>query len=750
MDGPGRASVGVMLVAILVCTAIIVAGTAGVATASEEGNAEFRVDQSGTGGTGVNQTANNSTQHENPDATGEDGNLDAITGWLIGQMAEDLLGSTLQLSQSEYELAREYVGDDYNDKLAKFVDVAGETEGTEDDETGETLEETQDNQQEFTSTVQEYRTTLEEYREAQRNGNTTRARTLARELDSYARTVTGTGVALQDNYDTIENRSGRDLSEASRVITSITENITAQQAEIRSNLFVETDLQVEPLDREISFRSPLELDGTLRTANGTPLSDREITLRIGNRTVTTRTDSAGRFTVQYRPVSLRTGPLSLIVQYRPENASVYLGDRATVSVQVRQVTPDLTVSRTPATAGYGDAVTISGTVRTNTTGVPAVPMVIVLDGQRLGVARTDADGSFAVEASLPATVAVGEAPVKASVAFEDRAIGATNASTSLRVRSTPTRLSVNVTETTAGQVSVQGQLLTRTGEPVAGQGLSLLVNGTVVETVGTENDGRFAHSIEVPQALREGQNSTVQVRAVFDGAGTNLNGSEDEVLVTLPPGGGSGANDPGSEGGGGESTTETVSPGDSDDSIVSTVREWLRGDSDDSIVSTVREWLPGWLWLLLGVGGIVLLVGLGGVVALRRRRAGVPDEETGGSEEVTVERDAREELSVIATEKSVYEEAVGRLEAGDPDGAVEYAYRATRATLLAHLSIDGTQTHWEFLTACRSDSLDEDQLAALENLTEAYEQAAFAPTPIDRDRARTIVERVGEPETTPS
>lgn len=727
MDRSGAMQLaGALVLALLFASVPAVAAGAGgaggaggtVGTAGSSSGAVALSAQSGTP-TPADATNNSTVQHENPETVDEEGDLDAVTGWLAGRMAQRLQGSTLALSEGEYDRARQLLGDGYDDQLARFVDVAGDTDGTDDDDAGEALQAAQTDQREYTSKLRQYRRTLERYREARQAGDTAEARRIARELDRSATSIVATGRSLRDHYTTIENRTGTNLSRERRTIERLTDGVSDQQADIRDDLFVETTLQVRPRDRDISFRSPLVLEGRLRAANGTTLADRQIALQVGNRTLDTRTDEHGTFVVGYRPIDLPTGEQSIAIRYRPQNASVYLGDRTNVTVRVESVAPALSLDPTPATARYGDALTLSGSVRVDTVVVPRVPVAISLDGRRLGTAHTGPNGTFALQTSLPADVTPGDVRGQARVAFEDRAIARTAANASIRVRPTATRLSLDA-RPDDGQVAVTGRLVTDAGRPVSSQSVTLLVNGSVRESVATDGTGRFDGTVTVPDRLAPAGNETAPVRvtAVFQGDGTSLNDSREQALVTLTPP----AN--GAASAGGTGTVASIPGG-----------------------AFVLQRLPSGDWLALGSALVVVIVGLAGSVLLRRRRDTTERESDPEADPVSHSAAGEDESPPDDSGDDPGAAAIERLEAGDPDAAVELAYLDLRGTLETTLGLSGVRTHWEFLDACAATGLEGERLAALETITETYEQAVFAPASVDPDRAQRAVDLVASART---
>jgi hypothetical protein len=166
-----------------------------------------------------------------------------------------------------------------------------------------------------------------------------------------------------------------------------------------------------------------------------------------------------------------------------------------------------------------------------------------------------------------------------------------------------------------------------------------------------------------------------------------------------------------------------------------------RSDAE-AAVARVEEWLPIGLRPAIAAGAAVV-VGLVAIGLWRRRRTDegettvAADDHDGAADGETATDTGETNAS---GDLAPGEAARDRLEAGDPDAAVELAYLDLRSQLLEKLAIDGARTHWEFLEGCRSDGLDEDRLAALETVTETYEDAAFAPDPVEPDRASRAID----------
>jgi hypothetical protein len=676
------------LIALLVLAATT-GGLAGSALAQEESPA----------GTPTPDGATNETvRHVNPDETNRNGDLAALQSLLASRMAERLTGSSIELSQGQYDLARQLVGEEYRDQYGKYVDVNGETR--EDSDTEE-FERARERQREFTDEVQSYNETREEYREAKRSGNEQRARELARALEQQAKNVSETSEQLNRSYGNVSDGTGVDLTRASAAVRNVTEDILAQQAEIRAEEFEQTILSVTPQSEAASFANPQIIDGRLRTESGSALANRTVVIRVAERRATVETNATGAFTLKYRPVTTRAASTSVTVRYVPVDTSVYLGARANASFVVEQVDSAVSVERLTPRATFGTPVEVSGEVTAAGRGVPGVPVVVSIEGTRLARGTTTEDGRFSLAGSLPASVPVGTRTVTVRVPLEDRAIGGSETTRTLEVTETATSLTLK-TETTGTTVTLTGGLTTQAGDGIAGQQLEIRQNGSLVTTTQTGPEGRY----EATVSGEAGERYRVAVR--YEEPSTNLQDASASAVVTLPP-----AN--GGSGGGG------VSGSGADGGLL----ERISGAAENPLVV---------LGALLGLGAVPVLV----LVAWRINRRGA--EGQGESEQGTVAETGIEgaedpgqssegESDPLAVARSAVDE--------NTDAAVESAYSVTRGRLGTEAIASPDATHWEFYQACVAAGLDNPD--ALEALTSLYERAAFSPSKVSRGDAEIAV-----------
>lgn len=688
-----RSWLALLLVGVVLVTAAApLAGAAAVASADSKTAPADRGRAAQEDPSPTATATNNSTRHENPDEAGEDGDLSRVERYLVGKLAAQLAGSSLQLSQGEYEQARRLLGDDYNEQLGKYVDVAGETE------TADSLERAQNDQREYAEAVQSYQQTFQEYQEARENGNETRARELARQLQRQHDRVVRLNDSVTAAYDGIENGTDADLTDAERNIETTTQNVTDLQTEV-VDTFERTELTVTADAATVSFDDPTTLSGQLTTENGTPVADRPITLVVGNDTVETTTDGAGEFAVDYRPVFSPANQSSLTVQYVPAVDSIYFNSSTTVDLTVEQTTANVSVTEVSDAVAFGDDLTVAGRVAVDGDPVDGVPVVVTVDGAALGSVRTNADGTFSLTTAFPATVPTGTQSVVGDVALSDRAITGDAGSADLTVEETATELSISGEQRSDG-VSVSGRLETATGEGVAGQSVDLTVDGTTVASVTTDAAGHFETTLSLPTDVGE----AVRVTANYADAGTNLADARASTVVTI-------------------SDDENASPGAGGGPT-----------GKDGVLERIQSATSN---LLLVAAGLLLVALLGVVAVTRWWGSSTADESeatAGMVTEATSESVDRSRRLLEAAQRYAAEQ-------GDQE-AVTAAYAAARRAVTSNLGVSSAGTHWEVYQRVR-DRGSGDLSERFRRLTESYEATQYAGVLPDADRVRGLLEDAG-------
>lgn len=699
-------------VALVFAVLLAVSGTAAVGGSSVSGASDGFVERADRDAVAASEAAVQDDQdrgndsesgdeetavaHRNPDEVEDRDNVSDTRIWLSREMSERLVESA-DVSREDRERARELIGNDseYAELAEQYASVSGE--GTAESEAfdGDPVGEVGRLQREFFAEVELYRQTHGEYRDAREANETLRTRRLAHELERRADRINRTANRLNESYADVSSLEPAERRNVTRTIGEMRSNVTRTQQSVRNRTLVRTELSVEATDSGGSFVDPVSLRGRLRTADGDPVSDENVSLRVGNRTLDATTDGDGRFGVEYRPTLAPAGDASRSVEFRPANESVYARDDATVGFEVRRVAPNVTVANRSSPVRYDDAFSVEGDVTGDGVGVPDVPVAVTVDGVPIAQTRTDGDGSFDATGRLPANVSTGDRRVTVALALENAtsraegpvALAPANATATVTVEETPTSLSTTDVRTYNETAFVAGRLTTEDGDPLPNRTVDLLVDGRTVGNATTNATGGFATTATVPREAT-GDDSTVDVAVAFSPSGGNVAPARATATATF--------------------------------------------DASDAVFPAN--------WLGVGIGGL-LGVAVLSVFVWRFRSDG---------SERTPEADATDRPTPVGDADSpsaarLLDSAASALDDGAFDAAVVTAYAAARDALSAP-SEPGTatggsvhRTHWEFYSACRDDGLSERRLESLETLTEAYERAAFAPHEVPPDVASDAV-----------
>jgi len=781
----------VLMVAGAVAPVVLTGGVGGAQAGDIQGS-----DPVAQSDTETTPTENDSIHHENPDEAEEDGDIERVKDWLLGGILERLDESVDNISQGQYDTAEDLLGDETQEYLGKYIDVAGDTEGgasgsenddesddteseddesddteseddeskTEEEKTADSINETIDEQENFTRSRQNYSELYRRYLAALDSGDIELARRVARRLANTERLLNRTGRNLTERYLDVENRTGINTEEDREQIDQIVQNVSDIQAEIENTLFRDTRITLGAYTENSSILDPVSVRGQVVVENGsenatgpgneTPVTAGEVVIEgVGVRTTV---NGSGAFTLEHRPVLLARGETTLTVEYRPPAASRYQGSTTAFETTVEGRQPTLEINRTPGSVSYGKTVDVEASLAVGNRSIEGVPVAMSLGGASLGSA-TSTNDTTTISGVVPAGADDGQQELRVALPFSGRALESANATRTVQVEETGTRLAINVIQRTGNvttlseiRVRVRGQLETVDGTPVPGASVRIDIAGGEVGSVQTDASGSFSQIVGIPDGLNT-SNATVSrvplnvsnatgrsfaVTASFGAEGTNLaraNASETTTVSVLPPNDGSN-----------ESELFTVVSGLLDFGI-----QWSEWLNSFGIVALAVVGLflgalgldvPWWV-LLWVVGVVVVFVSLMMYAIVSRAR---DESETDIADKAGVVGSAGETESDSGSAEdeaeltSLIEVALGRLEAGASDAATEASYDAVRRRLLAGLGV-AAGTHWELYRACRTAGWRDEQVAAVRRLTEAYEQAAFAPESLSSDTAREAV-----------
>jgi len=647
-----------------------------------------------------NTTDNETIEHEHPDDAAADGDDDRISEWLAGELSRALGDSTVELSEGQYDAARGAVGDDYDERLGQYFEVAGDTDDPDDtQEEAETYEEVREQQAQLATLFEEFNETLDAYEEARDAGETEEARELARELVELVDEIEEIGGEITLRFDRLSERDTVDLSDASQSISDQTNESRTIVTTITDEEFDNTVLTATVEDPSGSFLDPLTIDLALTTEDGDPVANESIAFEIGDdRSIEAETDVDGKTTITYRPVTPHLTNEILTVRFLPTGSSPYFNSEDNVSVSLEQTTATLDIEDAPETVGFGDELTstVAATVEDTEHSPDRLQLQGTVDSVDLGTERISS-GTTQFSQTVPASIEPGEYELEFTSRHDDRAVIAESTTQMITVTETETTLSLSGThDAEEGTLRFSGSFETEDGEPIAGETLRVLYNGENSGTVETNEDGEFRQSFSVDDKTE------YNLSVVYESDGTNLV----------------------------DTTADTTVPG-IDPSATSTSAAASSAIPTTAVAAAV-------------VLTIVTIAGAG-IVLWRRRTtnliSGGPvarssQPQTTGSA-ATAESEPTDTATTTATLTAGLDTAA-ELATENPEQATRVAYSVVRSHLQRHVDTPGL-THWEFYNAYQSNGATPEQAAALDQLTATFEQAAFAPTdPTESDVTAAI------------
>lgn len=670
-----------------------------------------------TPSTPTNDTVNTTDiRHRNPTQVREDGNITELEFHLSQLLADRLGNSIIELERGEYDRARALIGSEYDRVFDRYVTVSRERRGDGD----RRFKQAGGTQRDFIDSVAEYREKQESYQEAKQTGDEERARALARDLNEIADRSTTTRDRLVDDYTTLETDTGLSFATEVSRVEALTQEIEAQQAQIRSAEFFSTALTLTSVSPTGSFEEPIAVRGQVVTEDEATEAVGPATFTVAGQAHPVQVNDSGAFEFTYRPTTVPVGRQTLRVAFLPRNDSVYLGSNTTIDVTIQQVTPSVSIDESPARTAFGSEYRVAGRVAVGDVPVSGVNVTLWMGGTPLNVTATDETGAVQFVGILPAAVPPGDRTVRLGLPEGRLALASTTAEEPIAVASTATSIDIEATLQALESVAVSGTLATRNGDLVAGQPVDISFDGTVVGTAVTDRNGAFDTVLWVPPDL--GTSRTLTVEASFDGSGKNLDSTRGSDTVTLPA-----RRSEATEG-------DSIGLQSSFAGVFGIDVETLGSGLFATLLTAVLG-APVW-------SGVLALVGLAvvGVLAWRRR----PEEAAGAvanlsGREVTV-TDRPGSVPVDPLPALLLDLARDRLSAAQPVEAVTYSYLATRLLFVHTRGVPKHGTHREFLRAASAgESLSESERDRLRDVTTGYEQAVFSSTPpTEADAAHLI------------
>lgn len=647
--------------------------------------------------------AENVTLHEHPDDAVGDGDTDAIAAWLGDSLGQQLGDGTVSVSEGQYNAAREIFGDEYDDQLSAYAELAEETDREQDQESADRMADARDELDAFINNSEEFDSTYEQYEAARNAGDDAEARAYARELIDLHDELLEQYTSLRAIFEDLEEIAELDFIDAIDGLEAFMTERETTRTSVETAEFDETAIEIDDIDERGSPSDPISVAGTIVDADGEPLSNGTAKLTVGPESSNASVEANGSFTVSHAPVTAPVNLSEATLQYVPPPDSIYLGSTENVTVDLSAEEPTIEITESTERAQYYDTVGVTGRIGIGDEPVEHGYVETALGSASVQTTMSDADGQFATEHILSSTPAAGEHSITVTVGEAGTVLSPVSYEVPLTIEERETALDFDVSEEADG-FNVSGTFTTANPTPVAEEEVQILVDDRVVETVTTDADGAFSTGIPASD-LPAGESVTIGVR--YDGTGTNLGESE--------------------------------------------------------ATTTVEQASPTSMWGVVGgaaVAGIVLMGLLGLAIRYRRRVGDVLPERIGtpllgvldvialwwarrfgrdepasvveGAPTSTQEMDTRQEVR----SRQALDIATDRLEAGDAAQAVDVAYLGTRAALARQLADDHRASPRAFYRAWRSAGNDSSEL---QKLTEIFEVTRFGPEQPTLEQANAAI-----------
>jgi hypothetical protein len=266
----------------------------------------------------------------------------------------------------------------------------------------------------------------------------------------------------------------------------------------------------------------LTLKATLQ-ANQGALSGQTVSFLVNGTSIGSAiTDTSGTATLNYQ-LNIAPGNYIITAQFLPTGS--YGGSIATATLSVSAIPTTISLDA-PTSVTTGDSVTITATLTGNGNGISGQTVIFSVQGKPIGSGMTDTSGKAIITYTvnlIPGTYVIN-ATFQGNTKYKP-----VNGFTNLIVKPLLTELNLTVpTSFTVGHnVTFSAKLTDSNGNPISGQTVSFIVNGTVYGTAVTDASGtaRINYSPSSP--------GTVQVEATYSGQGTYAQSSSRLLAVTI-------------------------------------------------------------------------------------------------------------------------------------------------------------------------------------------------------------------------
>lgn len=304
-----------------------------------------------------------------------------------------------------------------------------------------------------------------------------------------------------------------------------------------SSLASGTSLVLTAGKSEVISGDHILLTTFLRANNGT-LFDRQISFYVDDYFAGTAiTDRAGSCSLNY-PVDGRSFNGMMLARADLDNRDgLPVASSNIVEITHRPERASLRAQISADTAGFGDIITVYGTLST-ATGFPVANHTVNISLANIlaGNTTTQVDGSFSFPLNITSAIPAGESCVSSSYDGSpgDMLMGTLPVNYNVVITPDTSLLTLDQPETAyhgGDSALFNGSLVSGSGRPAAGTNVSIYADDALIGTCTTDQNGSYGLETLIPYNITAG---THAVRASFDsGTGKALAGSNSGAFNVL-------------------------------------------------------------------------------------------------------------------------------------------------------------------------------------------------------------------------